>query len=49
MSNPYFGDGQSSVWLSAGQVGHTYRITNQIVTTAGRRKSRSFHVMIEEE
>lgn len=36
------------VWLSGGTVGETYKATNSIVTSVGRKDDRTLYVYIEE-
>lgn len=38
----------ASVWLSGGQVGKRYTVTNRITTDLGRIEDRSFIVQIEQ-
>lgn len=37
----------ATVWLSGGNAGTTYTVTNRIVTAAGRTEDRSFRVKVE--
>jgi len=37
----------TTIWLSAGTVGRTYKITNRMVTANGRTVERSFYVKVE--
>jgi hypothetical protein len=39
----------STVWLSGGQTGITYKVTNRITTAQGRTDDRSFFVAIVEK
>jgi len=39
----------ATVWLSGGTVGHRYRITNHIVTAAGRENDRTISIRVQEE
>lgn len=36
----------ATVWLSDGNLGTTYTVTNQVTTSGGRTDERSFHVAI---
>ena len=36
----------ATIWLSGGAVGQRYKVTNHIVTVAGRQDDRSFEVTI---
>lgn len=38
---------QTTVFLSGGELGQTYRIMNRIVTTSGRKYARVFDLVIE--
>lgn len=38
----------TTIWFSGGTVGVTYRVTNRIVTGAGRTDDRSFNIQIFE-
>lgn len=40
--------GLATVWLSGGAVGQQYRVTNHIVTAAGRADDRTLTVSIRE-
>lgn len=40
--------GVTGVWLSGGTVGATYRVTNHIITAAGREDDRTLAVRIEQ-
>lgn len=40
---------KTTIWLSGGTVGATYRITNRIVTAGGRTAERSFDVVIQQQ
>ena len=37
----------TTVWLSGGTVGATYKITNRVVTVDGRTVDRSFYVKVQ--
>ena len=39
---------KTTVWLSGGQAGQSYTVTNRITTTGGRTEDRSFIVKVEE-
>lgn len=36
----------TTIWLSGGSVGSTYKITNRVVTADGRTVDRSFYVRV---
>ena len=38
----------ATVWLSGGNVGQSYTVTNRITTAAGRTEDRSFTIRVEE-
>jgi len=38
----------TTVWLSGGTAGMSYRVTNRVVTTGGRTDERSFTILCEE-
>lgn len=40
--------GRCVVWLSGGEVGQTYRVTNHIVTVAGREDDRSLTIRVSQ-
>ena len=40
-------DTTTTIWLSGGTVGSTYKLTNRIVTNDGRTADRSFYVRIQ--
>jgi len=40
-------DTTTTIWLSGGTVGATYKITNRIVTVDGRTTDRSFYVKVQ--
>jgi hypothetical protein len=42
-------DTTTTVWLSGGTAGQTYRVTNRVVTAGGRTDDRSFWVVVEEK
>jgi hypothetical protein len=39
----------ATVWLSGGTVGMRYRITNHIVTAAGRENDRTISIRVQEQ
>jgi len=39
---------EAIVWLSGGTAGNTYRVTNSIVTAAGREQDRSIDIKVTE-
>ena len=39
---------KATVWLSGGQAGATYTVTNRIVTTGGRTDDRSIAIKVED-
>jgi hypothetical protein len=39
----------TTVWVSDGVVGSTYRLTNHIVTSQSREKDETFEIYIEEQ
>lgn len=41
------GASTTTVWLSGGVAGREYMVTNEIVTSAGRRDDRSFRLSVE--
>lgn len=47
-SNENHDDGSTLVWLSGGEAGITYRISNRITTSAGRTDERSFDLAVED-
>jgi hypothetical protein len=40
---------KSTIWLSGGTVGKSYRVTNHIVTLAGREDDRTIQVYVTEK
>jgi hypothetical protein len=42
-------DTTTTVWLSGGTAGQTYRVTNRIVTAGGRTDDRTFWVVVDEK
>ena len=38
----------TTVWLTGGAIGHTYKIPNHITTSAGRQEDRSFDLEISD-
>lgn len=38
----------ATVWVSGGTVGQTYRLTNHIVTAAGREEDRTITLTVQE-
>jgi len=38
----------ATIWLSGGQVGHTYKCINRIVTSDGRTKDKTLYVTCKE-
>ena len=44
---PSQADGLAKIWLSGGIAGEEYRITNTVVTSAGRTGRRSFTIRVE--
>jgi len=38
----------TTIWLSGGTAGTTYRIVNEIVTSDGRTENRSMDIQVEE-
>ncbi len=38
----------STVWLSGGTQGESYKVSNQITTSSGRKKTQSFNMLIAE-
>lgn len=45
---PSVASGVATVWLSGGTVGQSYRVTNHIVTAAGREDDRSIRLRVTE-
>lgn len=43
-----FGDTSATVWLSGGTVGTEYKLTNHIVTSAGREDDRTIVIKAKE-
>ncbi len=41
-------NGKTVVWLSGGTVGHTYKVTNSITTTGGRKDDRTLEIVVQE-
>ncbi len=41
-------DTETVIWLSGGVVGIEYKITNQIVTNAGRKDNRTMKIQVKE-
>jgi hypothetical protein len=39
---------KTTIWLSGGTLGATYRITNRIVTSGGRTAERSFDLVVQQ-
>lgn len=39
---------KATIWLSGGQAGTTYSVTNRIVTTGGRTDDRSISIKVED-
>ena len=39
---------KATVWLSGGEAGQSYSVTNRITTTGGRTEDRSFTIRVEE-
>lgn len=39
----------ATIWLSGGEAGVTYRVTNRIVTTANRTNDRSLYITVREQ
>lgn len=39
---------KTTVWLSGGDAGQSYSVTNRITTTGGRTEDRSFTIRVEE-
>lgn len=48
VSNPTSSDTKTTVWLTGGTDGGVHRLTNHIVTTAGREKDQGFTVIVKE-
>lgn len=45
--SPNVANAVAKVWLSAGTVGITYRVTNHITTSAGREDERTIEVEVQ--
>ncbi len=41
-------NGKTTVWLSGGTVGTTYKVTNSITTTGGRKDDRTLEIVVQE-
>lgn len=40
-------DGKATIWLTGGTAGDTYKLTNKIVTSAGRTDERSIQIDVK--
>lgn len=49
VDNDDFDDSTTTVWLSGGTVGVTYRVVNHVVTEAGRELDKQFGIIIDEQ
>lgn len=45
---PSIAAGKTTIWMTGGTVGETYRITNHITTSAGRQDKRSINIQVED-
>lgn len=43
-----FGDKATTIWLAAGTAGEEYKVTNHIVTSAGREDDRSHTIKVKD-